>query len=173
MESPTSSTIRPRRPHLSRNQRVAVHTLRRDGLSILSIANESGISHRQAQYAIERSDVSDSQRPGRPRTLSSSQIDELEHFVCSSRDGRFMTYLELSMFPFSHWNIGESVIRRALQYRGYERCISQFKPQITEVSKQKRLLFAQNHLDWTVEQWDQVLWTDESWITGGQHSRVL
>lgn len=83
--------------------------------------------------------------------VKSGLSDELDLFVCSTRDGRFMTYLELLMFLFSHWNIGESVIRRALWLRGYKRCISQSKPPITEAKKQKWLLFAQNNLDWRVK----------------------
>lgn len=173
MNSPENSTARTYRPQLSRDQRDAVQTLRRYGLSLQAIAIQLGISHRQAQYASERADVSDPQGPVHPSILSVCQVDELEHFVRSSRNGRFMTYLELSTYPFSHWNIEEHVIRRALHKRGYRRCISRLKPPLTEENKMKRLQFAREHLEWTIEQWNQILWTDESWITGGQHTRVF
>ena len=28
------------------------------------------------------------------------------------------------------------------------------------------------HQNWTVEQWNMILWTDKTWVTGGQHSNI-
>jgi len=28
------------------------------------------------------------------------------------------------------------------------------------------------HVDWTLDQWYKILWTDETWITGGRHTRT-
>lgn len=36
------------------------------------------------------------------------------------------------------------------------------KPLLRKQNKQKRLNWAQQHKDWTIEQWKRVLWTDES-----------
>ena len=36
------------------------------------------------------------------------------------------------------------------------------KPLLRPVNKQTRLQFAQEHVDWTIDQWQSVLWTDES-----------
>ena len=36
------------------------------------------------------------------------------------------------------------------------------KPRFTTVHKQKRLLWAKEHKNWTVEEWKRVLWSDES-----------
>ena len=172
--NPFNNQVSPlrRRPNLCRDQRVAVQTLRRYGLSYLAIANQLNISSRQVQYAVERGDVSDSSSRGRPPLLNSSQVNELERYIISSREGRFMTYLELSMFPFAKWGCGEDAIRGALIRRGYRRCISIRKPPLSLENKRKRLIFAQTHRHWTVAQWSRILWTDESWIVGGQHRRV-
>ncbi|KAI1000059.1 hypothetical protein K3495_g8138 [Podosphaera aphanis] len=171
MDPQSSQSTRPRRKSLTRDQRVAVQTLRRYGLSLQAIANQLQISLRQVQYACQRSYVSDTRSPGRPPVLSSDQTDELVEYIRSSEDGRFMTYFELAIYPFAHWNVGEIAIRGALRRRGYRRCISQCKPPLTPENMQKRLLFARTHRDWTIEQWSQILWTNESWITGGQHRR--
>ena len=172
MNSLTTHTNGPRSKNLTRDQRVAIQTLRRHGLSQQAIARELGITLRQVQYSCQRGTVLDAKVPGRPPVLNEMQVDELENYVRSSREGRFMSFLELSMYPFSHWNVGEKAIRNALIRRGYSRCISQRKPPLNDINRRKRLLFAQTHLSWTVEQWSQILWTDESWITGGQHARV-
>jgi hypothetical protein len=34
-------------------------------------------------------------------------------------------------------------------------------------------VFAQEHLHWTVEDWSKILWTDETWASGGSHTRVF
>ena len=36
------------------------------------------------------------------------------------------------------------------------------KPKITEAMKEKRLRFAMKYRDWSVEQWKNVMWSDES-----------
>ena len=36
------------------------------------------------------------------------------------------------------------------------------KPRLTTVHKQKRLVWAKEHKNWTVEEWNRVLWSDES-----------
>ena len=36
------------------------------------------------------------------------------------------------------------------------------KPFVSEVNRKKRLLWAKEHRNWTLEQWSQVFWTDES-----------
>ena len=36
------------------------------------------------------------------------------------------------------------------------------KPRLTQVMKSKRLAFAKKHVKWTIQQWQQVLFSDES-----------
>ena len=36
------------------------------------------------------------------------------------------------------------------------------KPCLTTIHKQKRLVWAKEHKNWTVEEWNRVLWSDES-----------
>ena len=38
------------------------------------------------------------------------------------------------------------------------------KPLLTPVHRMKRLKFAKDHINWTVEQWRQVMWSDETKI---------
>lgn len=46
---------------------------------------------------------------GQPAIQSSAQVDELELFVCSSRETRRMKYLEVAS-DFSEWNVGEKIV---------------------------------------------------------------
>ena len=46
------------------------------------------------------------------------------------------------------------------------------KPPISEKNRQYRLQWALEHVNWTMAQWYEILWTDETWITGGRHTRT-
>jgi hypothetical protein len=62
-----------------------------------------------------------------------------------------MTHLELAVGPFISWSISEAIITHALALRGYGRHIALGKPGLLEATKQKRLTFAEEHLDWIIE----------------------
>ena len=46
------------------------------------------------------------------------------------------------------------------------------KPPITERNRVVCLAWAHEHVNWTMEQWYEILWTDETWIIGGRHTRT-
>jgi hypothetical protein len=46
------------------------------------------------------------------------------------------------------------------------------KAPITEANRKIRLAWAEEHVKWTMDQWYRILWTDETWITGGRHTRT-
>ena len=53
-------------------------------------------------------------------------------------------------------------VKGRLKEKGMIGRIAGRKPLLRPVNKQKRLKFAQEHVDWTIDQWKSVLWTDES-----------
>jgi transposase len=69
-------------------------------------------------------------------------------------------------------NVGYYTIRYALRKAGFSRRLARRKPSISERNREARLAFALKHRDWTPEQWNSVLWTDETWKTGGRHTRT-
>jgi hypothetical protein len=80
-----------------------------------------------------------------------------------------MTHLELaisSLSPFSSWHVSEGMITHAFATRGYGRHIALGKPGLSEKSQRLRRQFAEEHLDWTIEQWSSILWSDETWVNG-------
>ena len=127
---------------------------------------------RQVQRACSRNDENPIPRKGCSSILSTEQVDELEAFVRESPETRQMSYLELAMGTFSHWRCSEQLISNALKKRGYSRCISRKKPPLSAINKQKRLEFAQSHLDWSEEQWSRVLRTDKTWVLGDSHKKA-
>ena len=81
-----------------------------------------------------------------------------------------MTYLELAMGPFHSLGVSEFVIRMELMKRNYTRCVARHKPPLSERNKTIRKQWVEDHLDWSSEDWEKILWTDETWITNGHHA---
>ena len=45
-------------------------------------------------------------------------------------------------------------------------------PLYLKKNRQLRLQWALEHVEWTQEQWNSVLWSDETWITPRRHTRT-
>ncbi|KAL0929636.1 uncharacterized protein CTRU02_215535 [Colletotrichum truncatum] len=102
--------------------------------------------------------------------MTPQQEQQLVEYVTSSQEGRQATFLQLSTTLFNA-NFGIYAIRAALRRLGFARRVARRKPPITEANRQKRLVWAYAHVNWTMEQWRGILWSDETWITGGHHRK--
>ena len=159
----------PKKQQLTRDQRVQIQTLREIGWTYKQIANHVHVTLRQVQVACIGPRTPQKRR-GRPPIITEEQRQDLVAYVTSSARARQMSYLELS--TVFEWNVSEYAIKRALRTEGFQRCIALRKPPLSEANKQQRYAFAQAHLNWTREQWNAILWTDETWIMGGRHTRT-
>jgi transposase len=161
----------PRRQHFtSRDDRIRIQTLHEAGHSQAFIQAQVGVSRRQVGYSLSVP-LTPKKRTGRPPTLSSEQVDELILFIRQSRTTRQMTWQALAAH-FSHWHVTQFSIGRALRARGYTRRVALAKPPLSEENKRIRLQWAQEHVHWEKERWVMVLWSDETWVTGGRHRRI-
>ena len=66
------------------------------------------------------------------------------------------------MFDESPKKISARTMRRELKEMGLRGRVSTSKPLVSEGNLMKRLHFAKDNKDWTVDQWKHVLWSDES-----------
>lgn len=157
--------------HLTEHDRIRVRTLYTDaGLGPTAIARQTGFTVGQVKHTIRAQSTAVKPRSGRPRELNADQEAQLVEYVTSSKRGRQATFLQLSCLLFNA-SFGVYVIRAALRRLGFQRRVARKKPPISEVSRQSRLQWAQDHLNWNLEQWRSILWTDETWITGGHHRK--
>ncbi|KAI0994677.1 hypothetical protein K3495_g13504 [Podosphaera aphanis] len=120
-----------RASYLSRDQRLEILALYRTGFTYKQIATQLRVTYSQVKNTVQSGRASPKLGTGRPPKLSPNQIDQLEEFICKSREARQCSYLELSVH-FSSWAAGESAIRSALKGRGYSRCLPRRSPPLSE-----------------------------------------
>ncbi|KAI0995880.1 hypothetical protein K3495_g12301 [Podosphaera aphanis] len=158
-----------RASYLSRDQRLEILALYRTGSTYKQIATQLRVTYSQdktRKNTVQSVRASPKLRTGRNPKLSPNQIDQLEEFICSSREARQCSYLELSVH-FSSWTAGESAIGSALKGRGYSRCLPRRSPPLSENHMMARKVWAEQRLQWQEQVWSQVLWSDENWMNDG------
>ena len=62
-------------------------------------------------------------------------------------------------------NVSTRTVRRELREMGFHGQAAAHKPKITMHNAKRRLEWCKAHCHWTLEQWKQVLWSDESRLT--------
>jgi uncharacterized protein YerC len=102
--------------------------------------------------------------------LYQEQKEKLIQFICASKTNRRMNFLDLSLIIFNGQYTAYT-LKEYLRQLGFNRRIAHKKHTISEANRVKRLAWAQEHLNWTLEQWGKILWTDETWITGGPRQK--
>lgn len=157
-----STPPHPHTAHLTRDERLQVQTLHLAKHSVRDICELLKLTRRQVTYAITSNQVTPRRRSGRPRRLTDAQVDELIAYIRSSRASRRMTFEGLATGPFEAWGVGQYTIRNALRQRGYVRRVARAKPPLSEQNRQNRLKWAEEHKDWSLTQWRNILWSDES-----------
>lgn len=159
------------RSQLTTEERTRVRTLYFDGqFKIAKIQQITGYTRSQIRYTIAAEDAAVKPRSGRPTILSQAEEDELLGFICASKENRRMSFLQLSQSLFQK-RFGMWAIKNTLYRLGFRRRVARKKPPISEINRQKRLQWALEHKDWPEEKWMQILWTDETWVTGGSHCK--
>ena len=162
---------------ISIEARSAIITLHNEGLSYREISKKIKVSSKGVQITIKRfKDTGthrDRARTGRPK-VTSTQEDK--HIVVTSKRNRRLTAPEIC----AHINrtrenpISLTTVKRRLRGAGLKGCIAVKKPLLRPINKKKRLEWALQHRNWTMEQWKNVLWTDESkFEVFGSHRRIF
>ena len=156
--------------HTTRDQRRDVQILHSNGFQATKIAKQLNLTPRQVRYAIQHPPTP-KKRTGRPQKATSQEVEYLIQWICASKENRRCRWEDLSVAAgLPH--LGYYAIRYALRKAGFRRRVARRKPPISEVNRQKRLQFAQEHLHWTQEQWKKILWSDETWVCAGRHTKT-
>lgn len=158
-------------PDAAHDESLVCRALAEAGHTHALIQEQTGLSLRQISYTIASNHAMPQKRSDRPPKLQPDQVDELVTFVCQSRATRQMIYLALASH-FRAWEVSEYTIRYASRGRGFTRCVTLAKPPLSQANKEVRLRWAIEHAEYTLNQWSRILWTDETWVTGGRHRKA-
>ena len=142
------------------------------GWSYAQTAERLQITIRQVQYActVGRFTPQKKFRCGPKSLIDNASRQTLIEFVCASSENRRMPYCQIAWKL--GWNVSENAIRKALKQEGFSRRLARRKPIISEINCIKRLEWAREHLSWSKEQWESILWSDETWVNGTRHRRI-
>ena len=174
-ESISTSLDTPRTPprrtlkRTTKTLRIRIQTLREIGWTYAQIAEKYSITQRAVQYACTHPSTP-SKHTGRPPALGPLQINELIQLVTSSYVFRRLPYSDL--IEHLSFSCGVEAIKYALKSRGYKRFPARSKPPLSDANRQQRLQWAQEHKNWTKEQWGTILWSNETWTTGHSKKKV-
>lgn len=160
-------------PRLTTEQRAVIVHLHGQGKSNKKIAAEVGCSMKGVAGTIQRwkETGNTTESAGRGRKRASSQRDDRVLVRLSLAD-RSLNSTELAR----EWKesagvtLSSSTVRKRLIANGLRACKARKKPLLTEIQRKRRLEWARQHRSWTVEQWQRVLFSDESTFTINCHT---
>jgi transposase len=153
---------------VSEADRVRIIARRERGDTFQAITDEFGINIKTVQAIIAKWNkyhtIQDLDKIGRPPKLDDRTR---RHLVRMIENGEASTATQLAQMATTQLNtrVSPRTARRMLHQEGFKALHVIPKPLLSAEHMQKRLEFAQAHTHWTVDNWKQVIFSDETPIT--------
>ncbi len=152
-----------KRPLLSEAAKGMILAYHNEGYNNSQIARMLNISEGCVRHNLWKQEnfgnMSTRPRCGCPKKKTSARDDRA--LVNTSKRKRFLIAPALRQ-ECNFQIVSVSTVRRRLRAAGLNGRIATRKPRLTDEHKRRRLQFATDHLHRTIEQWNKVLWSDES-----------
>jgi transposase len=171
LNRPSTPSITPPPPsnYTTRDQRLQAQTLREIGFTYHQIQEQLGLTLDQVRYAVHHR-LTPQKRKGRPSKLNQEEVDEIIAWVCASKTNRRTPWVHIPIIL--ELNVSYYCVRTALRNAGFSRRVARRKPPVSERNRQARLRWAIEHIEWTIEDWRKILWSDETWCNGDRHTKT-
>lgn len=155
----------------TRDQRLQIHTLFHHAhFNPSEIALQLNLTPKQVEYALQHRVTPQKNRSGRRPLLGPAERKQLIVWVCANKKNRRTPWAQIP--GIFGWHCSVYAIETAFKKEGFGRYSALRKPKLTDKQAATRLQWAKDHEHWTVEQWFQILWSDESWVQPGRHKKV-
>lgn len=163
------STPKKALTQLTQDQQIWIQVLQNLGWMYKNITQKYDITFWVIQWACTHPQTPKKQSD-RPSQLSEEQIESLVEFVMTSKENHWLPYYWIP--EILRFNCSINSIQYALKKQGFKRCLVHNKPPISEKNQQLWLVWALEHINWIQKQWYNILWSDETWVTGETHWKV-
>lgn len=155
----------PKVRELTQGERGQIVLLHSQNMTLAAIARRMKCSRCAVRTTITRyretGMFTNKRRSGRKRATTARQDRLLQRI---SLHDRRKSSKDLSSELLVQHGIAVSAqtVRRRLSNVGLRGCKARHKPHLTEDHKKKRLLWAKQYQNWSVDDWAKVMWSDES-----------
>ena len=161
---------RVQKTELSPYQRGIIVGANRSGAALQEIAEATGLSKATVSSTISRAtkryEGYSIPREGRSKTLSDRQR---RHLIRIVRLEPKILYKDLRERAHLHCSV--RTIQRALKDYGITKWLAKKRPLLTPQVAALRLKWAKEHVEWTFEQWEKIIWSDECSVERGTGKR--
>lgn len=137
---------------------TAISTVSRQTIARLQAQARTRGYNPESSKKLLLSYVTDALRSGRPMVATSELEKAVLDVVRKDRDGREKTSFMLA----AEQGISSITILRILKRNNFRPCKTTKKPALTEAMKEARYQFALRYQYWTIEDWKNVIWSDET-----------
>jgi transposase len=153
------------RRRVSATKKIEVATLLKHNSNVSQVATISGVSRCLVRGIGEKIRLNQplENRPGQGRPRISSPVDDRQLLRLSKKQRN-----ETSRALSQEWSplVGQAVssrtVRRRLVEMGMKSYVQKRKPLKTASQVKKRLAWCAEHQLWSADQWQKVIWSDES-----------
>ena len=158
---------------------VQAFALQEEGIPIARIKEITGLAistiYRIKQIALERGYdpevcrefkdeyFTDAPRSGRPKVITEESAAKVLELVRKDRDGREEPAKELGFFA----GMSETSALQVLHSAGLWKWKPTWKPGLTAAMWEARYQFRLKHKDWTLEDWKNMIWSNETAVVLG------
>jgi len=145
--------------------RVRIVTLKQEGLSNSDIVSRTGVHRTTVERIWQRylmtNSVQDRPRSGRPEALSPREKRKVL-FELKRGNSKTATSITKKLKTDHGIVVSRRTVSNVLHSFGYVAQEKKKKPRLTDRHKRARYQWAKKYSTWTVEEWKDVIWSDES-----------
>lgn len=162
----------PKSRELTVAERGTIVGMKLKGATYAEIAGTVNCSTSTVQKVLKKSKdigtLESMPRSGRPPIFQDRDLRELKRVAISNRRAPLADIT-------NNLSVQASVrtVRKELRKMGFDNRVAAKKPFLNRRHRAARLAFARAHRHWTVQDWERVIWTDESSFELGKQTRQV